>query len=220
MSSPLWLVLYCGIILSRILLHHGKDSHRIACVALMWTQIFAAWMLTPVHAQPVLDAKCVHTEVKAYSHECWHHSTHSHLFMQNAACGSMHAICPHKQQCLSHKLNISLIQSTHKSSWQTDNMSKALIPFDIIDIIMSFLAPWELFNLVFLSPFLMSRVTTEMVVKAALFSGGRANKNHLKNFTDWLSRELFIPQVPSGYFELHAPLSVRFVWNCCLSVQQ
>lgn len=56
-------------------------------------------------------------------------------------------------------------------------MSQAIIPFDLIEIIMSFLAPRELFKLVFLSPFLMSRVTTEMVVRAALFRGGRAKKS-------------------------------------------
>ena len=56
-------------------------------------------------------------------------------------------------------------------------MSGASFPFDLFGIIMSFLAPRELFNLVFLSPFLMEHLTTEIVVRAALFRGGRAKKS-------------------------------------------
>jgi hypothetical protein len=56
-------------------------------------------------------------------------------------------------------------------------MSESILSFDIIGIIMTFLLPQELFNLVFLSPLLMGHVTTEMVVRAALFRGGRAKKS-------------------------------------------
>ena len=65
----------------------------------------------------------------------------------------------------------------HYQSLISSMMSGATIPFDLLGIVMSFLSPRELFNLVFLSPFLMQRLTTDIVVRAALFKGGRAKKS-------------------------------------------
>jgi hypothetical protein len=81
------------------------------------------------------------------------------------------------RQLSSHKFNLSVIQTSNHNFSLAVKMGGAIIPFNLLEIIMSFLATRELFNLVFLSPFLMQRLTTEMVVRAALFKGGRAKKS-------------------------------------------
>lgn len=66
---------------------------------------------------------------------------------------------------------------THTSHIAELKMDNLFLPYDVLGMVMDYLTPRDLFNLVFLSPGLMNLVTTEMVVRSALFNGGRAKQS-------------------------------------------
>ena len=60
---------------------------------------------------------------------------------------------------------------------QNDEEANHILPTSILQCIMDYLGPRELFNMAFLSKTLSGLVTTTMVVRSVLFSGGKGKRS-------------------------------------------